>query len=55
MIDNVEHENLIVYILIIYFFFFKLMGVSECPYFFELVEEIKNSEQIKNINRNFRV
>ena len=35
--------------------FFKLMGVSECPYFFELVEEIRNSEQIKNINRNFRV
>ncbi|CAF1238580.1 unnamed protein product [Rotaria sordida] len=31
-----------------------LMGVSECPYFFELVEEIRNTEQIQNISRDFR-
>ncbi|CAF4092910.1 unnamed protein product [Rotaria sp. Silwood2] len=31
-----------------------VMGVSECPYFFELVEEIRNTEQIQNISRDFR-
>jgi hypothetical protein len=31
------------------------MGVSQCPYFFELVEKIENGEQIQNISREFRV
>ncbi|CAF3183833.1 unnamed protein product [Rotaria sp. Silwood2] len=30
------------------------MGVGECPYLFELLEEIRNTEQIKNISRNLR-
>ncbi|CAF5020627.1 unnamed protein product, partial [Rotaria sp. Silwood1] len=31
------------------------MGVSKCPYFFELVEEIRNTEQIQNISQDFRL
>ncbi len=31
------------------------MGVSQCPYFFELVEKIRNDEQIQNISRQYRV
>ncbi len=31
------------------------MGVSQCPYFFELVEKISNGEPIQNISREFRV
>jgi hypothetical protein len=32
-----------------------LMGVSACPYFFELADEITNGEQIQNLSRHFRV
>ena len=31
------------------------MGVSECPYFFELVEQISNNEVIQNLSDNYRV
>jgi hypothetical protein len=31
------------------------MGVGACPYFFELVEQITNGEEIKNISREYRV
>jgi hypothetical protein len=31
------------------------MGVAPCPYLDELVEQIRNSEQIKNISREYRV
>ncbi|UJR32487.1 hypothetical protein I4U23_019949 [Adineta vaga] len=31
-----------------------VMGVSQCPYFFELVEQIQNEEQVQNINKDMK-
>ena len=49
-----------VYFTLFFFFSFeefslKVMGVSQCPYFFQLVENIRNGEQIQNVSRQWRV
>ncbi|CAF0751974.1 unnamed protein product [Adineta ricciae] len=31
-----------------------IMGVSQCPYFFELVEQIQSGEQVRNISNDFQ-